>query len=51
VLDVTKAEAIAALARDEPRIDVLFNCAGFVHNGTILDNATRRTGISASTST
>jgi len=39
VLDVTRVEAIAAIARDEPRIDVLFNCAGFVHNGTILDCA------------
>lgn len=39
VLDVTRVEAIAAIARDEPHIDVLFNCAGFVHNGTILDCA------------
>ncbi len=37
VLDVTKADAIAAIAKEEPRIDVLFNCAGFVHSGTILD--------------
>jgi 2-keto-3-deoxy-L-fuconate dehydrogenase len=37
LLDVTKPDAIAALAKDEPRIDVLFNCAGFVHSGTILD--------------
>ncbi|MBK8158671.1 MAG: SDR family oxidoreductase [Rhodospirillaceae bacterium] len=37
VLDVTKADAIAALAKEEPRIDVLFNCAGFVHSGTILE--------------
>lgn len=39
VLDVTKTDAIAALAQAEPHIDVLFNCAGFVHNGTILDCA------------
>jgi 2-keto-3-deoxy-L-fuconate dehydrogenase len=39
LLDVTKPDAIAALAKDEPRIDVLFNCAGFVHSGTILDCA------------
>jgi 2-keto-3-deoxy-L-fuconate dehydrogenase len=36
-LDVTDPEAIAALARDLGTIDVLFNCAGFVHHGTILD--------------
>ena len=37
LLDVTKPDAIAALAKEEPRIDVLFNCAGFVHSGTVLD--------------
>ena len=37
LLDVTKQDAVAALAKDEPRIDVLFNCAGFVHSGTILE--------------
>ncbi len=37
-LDVTDAAAIAALAKDVGRLDVLFNCAGFVENGTILDN-------------
>lgn len=37
-LDVTDAAAVAALARDAGRVDVLFNCAGFVENGTILDN-------------
>jgi 2-keto-3-deoxy-L-fuconate dehydrogenase len=36
-LDVTDAAAIAALAKDIGNIDVLFNCAGFVHHGTILD--------------
>jgi 2-keto-3-deoxy-L-fuconate dehydrogenase len=36
-LDVTDAAAIAALAADLETIDVLFNCAGMVANGTILD--------------
>lgn len=35
-LDVTDASAIAALS-DYPAFDILFNCAGFVHSGTILD--------------
>jgi 2-keto-3-deoxy-L-fuconate dehydrogenase len=38
-LDVTDAAAIAALAQTLGAIDVLFNCAGFVHHGTILDCA------------
>ncbi|MBN9587668.1 MAG: SDR family oxidoreductase [Alphaproteobacteria bacterium] len=37
-LDVTDGNAIIQLARDVGRVDVLFNCAGFVENGTILDN-------------
>ena len=37
VLDVTDAEAITAFAEQTGAIDVLFNCAGFVHNGTILE--------------
>jgi len=37
-LDVTDAAAITALAKKVGRVDVLFNCAGFVENGTILDN-------------
>jgi 2-keto-3-deoxy-L-fuconate dehydrogenase len=37
LLDVTDAAAIAELAKDIGPIDVLFNCAGFVHNGTILE--------------
>src|SRR3954469_14176615 len=37
-LDVTDSAAIAALAQKIGRVDVLFNCAGFVENGTILDN-------------
>nr|WP_173645516.1 SDR family oxidoreductase [Marinobacterium profundum] len=37
VLDVTDADAVAALARDVGALDVLFNCAGFVHSGNILE--------------
>ncbi len=36
-LDVTDPAAIATLARDLGALDVLFNCAGFVHHGSILD--------------
>ena len=36
-LDVTDAGAIAALSADIDAPDVLFNCAGFVHHGTVLD--------------
>ena len=36
-LDVTDDQAIAALADELGPLDVLFNCAGFVHHGTILD--------------
>lgn len=36
-LDVTDSAAIAALSKDVGRLDVLFNCAGFVENGTILE--------------
>lgn len=36
-LDVTDTAAIAALAKEIGKVDVLFNCAGFVHHGTILD--------------
>jgi 2-keto-3-deoxy-L-fuconate dehydrogenase len=35
-LDVTDAAAGAALAARHPEIDVLFNCAGIVHDGPIL---------------
>jgi len=35
-LDVTDAAAIAALAREVGPVDVLFNCAGYVDGGTIL---------------
>ena len=37
LLDVTKPEAIQQLAEETGAIDVLFNCAGFVHHGTLLD--------------
>lgn len=37
VLDVTNGAAITALAADLPDLDGLFNCAGVVHHGTILD--------------
>jgi 2-keto-3-deoxy-L-fuconate dehydrogenase len=36
-LDVLDPEAIKALAAELGAIDVLFNCAGYVHSGTILD--------------
>lgn len=37
VLDVTDDSAIRSLAKEAARVDVLFNCAGYVHAGTILD--------------
>ncbi|WP_232622721.1 SDR family oxidoreductase [Pseudorhodobacter sp. MZDSW-24AT] len=37
VLNVRDPAAITALAADLGRVDVLFNCAGFVANGSILD--------------
>ena len=36
-LDVTDEAAVTRTAADVGAIDVLFNCAGFVHHGTILD--------------
>lgn len=36
-LNVTDPAAITALVADEPGFDVLFNCAGYVHQGSILD--------------
>src|SRR4030088_517048 len=36
-LDVTDAAAIAALAKEIGPINVLFNCAGFVDTGSILE--------------
>jgi 2-keto-3-deoxy-L-fuconate dehydrogenase len=37
LLDVRDDLAVAALARTLPALDGLFNCAGFVHEGSILD--------------
>ena len=37
VLDVTKAEAISAMAAEIGPVNVLVNAAGFVHAGTVLD--------------
>uniref|UniRef100_A0A6I8RES0 Dehydrogenase/reductase SDR family member 6 n=1 Tax=Xenopus tropicalis TaxID=8364 RepID=A0A6I8RES0_XENTR len=39
VLDVTKKDQIEKLCKEIDRVDVLFNVAGFVHHGTILDCA------------
>ena len=36
-LDVTDIAAVDALADELGPLDILFNCAGFVHHGTILD--------------
>ena len=36
-LDVSDAGAVAALAKDVGRVDVLFNCAGIVHDGAVLE--------------
>ena len=36
-LDATDDTAVKALARELGAVDVLFNCAGFVHHGSILD--------------
>ena len=36
-LDVTRQGEVAALAAAQGAVDILLNCAGFVHHGTILD--------------
>jgi len=36
-LDVLDGAAVAAAAEEAGAVDVLFNCAGFVHHGTIMD--------------
>lgn len=36
-LDVTDGDAVVALANRAGPVDILFNCAGYVHHGTILD--------------
>jgi NAD(P)-dependent dehydrogenase (short-subunit alcohol dehydrogenase family) len=38
-LDVLDDAAVQAMAKDVGAVDVLFNCAGYVHHGTILDCA------------
>jgi 2-keto-3-deoxy-L-fuconate dehydrogenase len=37
VLDVCDGDAVVAAARQAGAIDILYNCAGFVHQGTILE--------------
>lgn len=37
VLDVTDGDAVLAVAAQIGALDALFNCAGFVHHGSILD--------------
>jgi 2-keto-3-deoxy-L-fuconate dehydrogenase len=37
VLDVLSADAVNAAVKDIGRIDILFNCAGVVHSGTVLE--------------
>ncbi len=37
ILDVLKQESIEAAAKTVGTPDILFNCSGFVHSGTILD--------------
>lgn len=38
-LDVMDAGAIETFAKEAGAVDVLFNCAGFVHHGTILETS------------
>ena len=38
-LDVRESQAVSAVAAEVGTIDVLFNCAGYVHHGNILDCA------------
>ncbi len=35
-LDVLNTDAVNAMAADVDRMDILFNCAGFVHHGSVL---------------
>jgi 2-keto-3-deoxy-L-fuconate dehydrogenase len=41
VLDVTDGAAVERTAKEVGSIDVLFNCAGFVHHGTIMECSER----------
>ena len=36
-LDVRSTEAVSAIAQTLGPVDILFNCAGFVHHGSVLD--------------
>jgi len=36
-LDVLNSEEVIALSKEIGAVDILFNCAGYVHSGTILD--------------
>ncbi len=38
-LDVRDGAAVDALAKELGALDVLFNCAGYVHHGTVLDTS------------
>jgi len=40
-LDVLDDAAVEATVKGMPPLDILFNCAGYVHNGTILDCAAK----------
>jgi 2-keto-3-deoxy-L-fuconate dehydrogenase len=37
LLDVTDAASVSELSKDLPKLDVLFNCAGYVASGSILE--------------
>ena len=37
VLDATDTEAVGQAAREAGAVDVLFNCAGYVHHGTVVE--------------
>src|SRR5512138_2141912 len=41
VLDVTDEASIGRIAQEVGDIDILFNCAGMVHHGSILDASTK----------
>ena len=36
-LDVLNSDEVIALSKEVGSVDILFNCAGFVHSGTILE--------------
>ena len=37
IVDVTNGSAVRTLAAETGPVDVLFNCAGYVHDGSVLD--------------